>query len=188
VSLLDEVLDGQPAAQHVVDGDRAQGAGARRAVHHDDRDAAPAHLVEGGGVGVHRGDQDALDALLHQAVQVHLLALGAAVAVADEQRQVGVLGGGLDALGDVVEERVGAVQHHVREGAAGAGAQLAGRLVAHETELQHRPFDPFAGARGDHLGAVHHIGHGAQRHPGRCGDVLDRRRPAVERLASRHAR
>jgi hypothetical protein len=115
---------------------------------------------------------------------MHLLALRAAVAVADEQRQVGVLGGQLDALGDVVEERVAAVEHHVGERPAGARAQLPGRLVAHEAEVGHRPLDPLPGAGADHFGAVHHVRHCAQRDPGGRRHVLDGRRPAVQRLLS----
>jgi hypothetical protein len=116
---------------------------------------------------------------LQEPVEVDSLALFAGVAVADEQRQVGVLRGELDTLGDVVEERVGAVEHHVREGAAGTRPQLACRLVAHEAQLGHGALDPLPGAGADHLGPVHHVGDRAEGDAGRAGDVLDGRCPAV---------
>ena len=126
-----------------------------------------------GGRGVDRGEQDALHPLLHQRGEVGLLALGAVVAVADDHGHVRDLGGDLDALGDVGEERVGGVEHHVGDRPAGPHPQLAGELVAHEAELGHRPLDPLPGAGADHLGAVQHVGDGAEGDAGRGGDVLD---------------
>ena len=49
VPALEQVLGGEPAAEDVVDGDRALVGVRRAAVDQDDRDAALAQLVQGGG-------------------------------------------------------------------------------------------------------------------------------------------
>ena len=66
---VEEVLDGEPAAEHVVDGDRAVRVAVARPVDDDHRGAAPGDLVEARVVGVDRGDQDALDPLLLEPVR-----------------------------------------------------------------------------------------------------------------------
>ena len=97
------------------------------------------------------------------------------VAVADEQRQVGSLGGVLDALRDVGEERV-ARRRASRRPACWLlpGPQLAGGLVAHEAELGHRLLDPLPGRGADPVGPVQDVGDGAERDAGGGRDVLDR--------------
>ena len=82
-------------------------------------------------------------------------------AVAEEQRAARRLGRLLDAAGDVGEERVAGVEHHVGEGAAAARPQLAGRLVADEPELA-SPARPGPGSRADQVGAVEHVGDRAE--------------------------
>ena len=129
-------------------------------------------LVEQRRLRVDRRDQDPLHPLLLEQVEVRLLALGALAAVAEHQRQVGGLGGDLDALGDVGEERVAGVEHHVGQGPAGAGAQLPGRLVADEAQLGHGPLDPCPGRRADPVGPVQHVGDRAEGDAGAA-----RRRP-----------
>ena len=61
---VDQVLHGHVAAQHVVDGHRAQRVVALGAVDDDERGAAPGHGGEVVGVRVERGDEDALHPLL----------------------------------------------------------------------------------------------------------------------------
>ena len=71
VAAVDEVLDGEPAAEHVVDGDRAERsvvAGCGRRSRRACRAAATAS--SDGRVGVDRGDQDALHPLLLEQVEV----------------------------------------------------------------------------------------------------------------------
>ena len=61
---VEEVLDRQPPAEHVVDRDRAVRVDVAHPVDDDHRRAVPGDLVEARVVGVDRGDQDALDPLL----------------------------------------------------------------------------------------------------------------------------
>jgi hypothetical protein len=98
--------------------------------------------------------------------QVGGLAGSAVVAVAEEEREVAVLGDMLHPLGDVGEERVGGVEHDVADRAAAARAELAGRLVAHEPEIGHRLLDPRPSGSADAVGLVEDVGHRAQGHPG----------------------
>ena len=70
-------------------------------------------------------------------VEVAVLARRVAVAVAQEQREPGLLGGRLGAARDVGEERVRGVEEDIGERPAAALPQLARRLVAHEAEARH---------------------------------------------------
>jgi hypothetical protein len=84
--------------------------------------------------GVDRCDEHALDALLLEQVQVRRLARRIFAAVAQVEGEAGRVGCLLRTFGDVGEEGVGDVEHDEGNGAAGAPAQLARRLVAHEAQ------------------------------------------------------
>ena len=124
-------------------------------------------------VRVDRGDEDAFDPLLAEPVEIGLLPIGTLVAVAQEESQGLPLGDVLDPCGDIGEERVGGVEHDVGQRPALAGTQLAGRLVADEAQLSHGAFDALPGARADAVGAVEHVGHGAERDSRPRRDIPD---------------
>ena len=73
---VEEVLDREPTAEHVVDRDRAVRRARPGAVHDDHGRAAGRTVVERRVVGVDRGDQHALHALLLEAAEVAGLAGG----------------------------------------------------------------------------------------------------------------
>jgi hypothetical protein len=173
VAQVEEVLDRQFATQYVVDCHGAVGGDVSDPVDDDDGGAPAGHLVERGVVRVQRGDEDALDALLLQPSEVGPLALSPVRAVAQEEREVVPLHGVLDSLGDVGEERVGCVEHHVRQGLAAARSQLPRRLVAHEAQVRHGLFDPVSRRGADSVGPVENVGHRAQGNPGRQRCILD---------------
>jgi len=172
---LDQVVQGKAATEAVVDSHGAVGVARAGAVDEHDRRSARGEFVESVVVGVDRGDEHTLDPLLFQAHEVGGLAGGVLVAVAQEQREVGVLGDVLHPEGDVGEEGVRGVEDDVGDGAALAGPKLARRLVADEAELGHRVVHPVTGDLADPVGSVEHVGDGAEGHPGQGGDVLDAR-------------
>ena len=175
VAAVEEVLDREAATEHVVDGDRAERHVPRRTVHDHHGRAATSHAGQVLGLGVEGRDEDALDALLDEVVEVRHLAVGPVAAVAHVEREVTLLGRLLDPGGDVGEERVGRVEHHVGQRPAASRPQVPRGLVAHEAEVGHRLLDPAAGGGADPVGPVQHVGHRAERHPRARGDVLDAR-------------
>ena len=177
VSLLAEVGDGQHAAFDIVDSDAAPARSAG-AIDEDHRDPLPQHHVQRRRVLIDRRDQNAADALLLQQVQVFTLPARVAVAVADEHGHPVSPGDLLDPLRHIGEERVGGVEHHVRDRPAAAGSQLTARLVAHETKLGDRLKHP--GLRGvrHQLRPVQHVRDRPYRHARPCSDVLDPHRVA----------
>jgi hypothetical protein len=175
VPALEQVLGGQPPAEDVVGRDGALVRARCPPVDQHDRDAAVAQRVQLRGQLGGRGDEDAVHPLLGEQAQVRGLLLRPVVGVAQDQRQAGGVDDVLDPAGDVGEERVGDVEHHQADGAAGAGAQLSRRLVAHEAEGRDRVEHPRAGGLADHVGPVEDVAHRADRHPGPAGDVADAR-------------
>jgi hypothetical protein len=173
VSALEQVLGGEPAAGDVVDRDRALVGARRLPVDEDHRHAALAQRRERGGEDGGRRDQHALHTLLGEHVEVRRLLGLPVVGVAEDHGEAGRVGRLLDAAGDVGEERVGDVEHDQADGPAHPGAQLAGRLVAHEAEGHDRVEHPAAGLLADGLGAVEHVADRAHRDPGVAGDVAD---------------
>lgn len=172
VALLEQVRDGQPSTEVVVDGDRAQVADLRGPVDQDDGRAQLGRQGQVGGVRVERGDQDALDPLLLQPVQVVELSGGTVVAVAHEDRHLRFLGRLFDPLGDIGEERVRGVEEDIGQRPAGAAPQLPRLLVADEAQVGHRLFDPAAGRGGNLVGLVHHVGDRPERDARQPGDIL----------------
>ncbi len=69
-----EVLDREPAAEDVVDGDRAELVVGACAVDDDERRAVAAYVREHARLRVDRGDEDALHALLDEVREVVALA------------------------------------------------------------------------------------------------------------------
>ena len=177
VAAVEEVVDRETAAQHVVDGDRAERLVARRTVHDHDRSPPPGHAGQVLGLRVEGRDEDALHPLLDEVVEVRHLAVGPVAAVAHVEREVALLGRLLDPGGDVGEERVGRVEHHVRQRAAAPRPQVPRSLVAHEAEVGHRLLDPATGRWADPVGPVQHVRHRAERDTRPLGDVLDARHP-----------
>ena len=175
VAAVDEVLDREPAAEHVVHRDRAERRVVAGAVDDHHRGAAPPDLVEQRRLRVDRGDQDALDPLLLEQLQVLLLALRALAAVAEHQGEVGGLGGVLDALGDVGEERVAGVEHHVGERAAGARRAAGGPTRCARSRGRPSPARPARGSpaltRSGRLSTLETV---PSETPAARGDVLDR--------------
>ena len=118
VPALEQVLGGEPAAEDVVDGDRALVGGRRPAVDEDDGHAAVAQRRQGGGEHGGRRDEDALDALLGEHVEVGGLLGLPVVGVAEDDGQALGVGRLLDAAGHVGEERVGDVEDDQADGPA----------------------------------------------------------------------
>ena len=85
MALLEQVRAGEPAAEHVVDRDRAAVVPARAAVDQHDRGAALDELLQPRVAAVvDRGDEHAADPLLLQQVEVAALPAGVLAAVADD--------------------------------------------------------------------------------------------------------
>ena len=169
---LKQVRRGQPGAGHVIDGHRALPA-ATRAIDEHHRDAVPAQLIDPAQVTSHRGEQDAVGTLLLEQRQVMPLPIGRGVTTRQDQRQAALGGDALNAAGDVGEERVAHVQDQQRDGAAPAGPQLAGGLVADEAEFGDGGANPLERGRRDPVGPVQRIGHRAERYSGPVSDVTD---------------
>jgi hypothetical protein len=168
-----QVRHGEVAAEHVVDGDRAQRPGGRPAVDQDDRGAAALQSGQPLVGARDRRDQDALDPVLFQQLQVTRLPVQLLVAVAQDDGQAGHARLVLDAPGDVGEERVRHVRHDQADGAAAARAQLPGRLIPDEPQRLDRRVHPVPGRPGHDVGPVEHIGDGAHRNAGLRGHILD---------------
>ena len=176
VAALQQVRHGQRPAGHVVDADAGEVAALGVAVEEHDRDPAPAQGLQRWQVVSGGGDQHAAHALLVEQLEVAPLPPVVARAVAEQDHTTGLLDGVLDPAGHVGEEGVGRVDDHEPHGAARAGPQLPGRLVADEPEVGDGGVHPVAGALGDQVGLVQHVGDGAHRHPGRRRDLLDAHR------------
>ena len=135
------------------------------------RGSGAAELRQRRPADVRRGHQHAANPLLGQHHQVRGLGRGAGGAVhhqhAETRRPRGLLG----AAQHLDEERIGQVQREQRQHLAAAGAQQPRALAAHEAQLRDRRLDPGPGARGHHVGAVQHVRHRADRHPGQLGHV-----------------
>ena len=127
-------------------------------------------------VGVDRGDQDALrPAAARSCSRWRPRGLASLSLLQRKSGEVLVVGGVLDAVGHVGEERVGDVEHHVGERAAGAGPELAGGLVADEAELGHRLLTRARVAALTRSGRLSTLETVPSETPARGGDVLDRR-------------
>jgi hypothetical protein len=169
------VLDREPAAGHVVDGDRGEARVVGLPI--DEHRGRPAVAESGEAVEVvaERGDEDTGDALLLEEVEVGALAVEALVAVAEQDRQSFGVGAVLGTAGDVGEERVADVEHDEADAAAPTGAELSGRVVPHETELVDGRVHAFDGDGRHLLGAVQDVGDGSDRDAGPRRDVLHAR-------------
>ena len=133
---LEQVVGGQPAAEDVVHRDRALVRAGRPAVDQHHRHAAVAQRRRARGrapaVGV---IEHALDAAARSSTSRCAASLaGRSSELQRMTARPSAFGDLLDAAGDVGEERVGDVEHDQADGAAAAGAQLAGRLVADEAQ------------------------------------------------------
>jgi hypothetical protein len=183
VPALQQVGDGEVAAEHVVDRDRALAAGRRPAVDQDDRRAAPLQPGEPRARPDHRRDEHPLHPVLFEQFQVALLLAFLVVAVAQDDGEARLVRLVLHAAGQVGEERVGHVEHHQADRPAAPGAQLAGGLVAHEAEFRDRGVHPVAGRPGHDVGPVEHVGDRGDGDAGVGGDIPDADRHAYPLLA-----
>ena len=112
-------------------------------------------------------------ALLQEQLQVVGFSSAVAVAVADEERDGVRASDLLDALGDVGEERVRGVQHHIGDRPALAGSQLTSGFVADEAQLGDRVEHLGPRRFGDHLRPVQDVRHRPDGDAGSGRDVLD---------------
>ena len=163
---LDEVTPCQAAAAEVSRGDRAALVDGRRPIEEHDGHATLEHRLQAGVVLVDRGDQHALDALLHEDVEVVLLELGVVVAGADDQGGSERARFRVGTQRHVDEERDPEVDDHHAERphpARPVPARTAPRRVA---ELFDRAVDPCARLRIDVGGPIEHVAHRAGRDPG----------------------
>ena len=160
VPAFQEVSNREVATEHVVDGDRAMaGPGA---VDHHHGCAATRQALQPRILRVDRRDENAFYALLFQEIEQAALPERVLRAVAQKHCQVVLVGDVGDTAFDVREERVGDIEHDVRQRPAAARPQLPGRVVAYETQLVDGGKNPGAGCFGDRLRAVEHVGHGAE--------------------------
>src|SRR3954451_17884043 len=88
VTELDEVVDGEPAAEAVVDGHGAEGVARPRTVDEHDRRSPRGELAESVVFGVDRRDEHSLYPFLLQSHELGGLAGGLLVAVAEHAREV----------------------------------------------------------------------------------------------------
>lgn len=84
VADVDEVLDCESSAEHVVDGDSAEILGVGGAIDDQQRGTSLGRRTESLVVGIDRSDQDAVDTLLDEEIEVCRLAL-----IADRHRTLG---------------------------------------------------------------------------------------------------
>ena len=122
-----------------------------------------------------RAEDDALHALRHEGLRILLLAVGAALRIAQQHAVATRDGRILDPARQRAEERVGDRRHEQPDHRHVAGLQTARRLVGPKVEFG----DGLAHARqriGAHarFASIEHVGHRADRHAGALRHVLDR--------------
>ena len=174
-------LGGEPADLDVVDAERWHAGAVGPDVH--DRHALAAEPDEL--VVVERGiDADQpVDAAVDRARRLEHLPAFPVCAEPDDDRVVAGLGEHrLDAGDDVREVPAVEHRHGDRDRPRAAGGEARGGGVGAVVELGGDPLDPLPGVAGDVGQAAQGAADRRHGHAGRCGDVLDRRSFAADRL------
>ena len=148
VATVDEMLDREPAAEQVVDGHGAERRVVAGPVDDDQRRAVVAgsssSVCDSGSTGVTRMPWTRCCWSRCRCACSRSLALAAG---AQHEGEVDRLGRGLHALGDIGEERVARVEHHVGERAAGARRAAVGPTRCGRTRARPSPARPGRGWR-----------------------------------------
>jgi hypothetical protein len=171
VAQLGEVAErvGEPGP--VVDGEVADPRAGAAGVEEHDRDVPPRQLVDQLGVHLRRHERHATDAPLDEPADIARHAVGVVVGVGEDHLVAVLVGGGLDPLHQLREERVRDVGHDQADQVAPARRQGAcvgvGVVLAAADDAE----DLVADLAGDAAGFVQDAGDGRRGDPRLGGDV-----------------
>lgn len=184
----DQMLGGEGAATPVVDVHAVQLAPGQRPVDQHDRGSCPDDPVQIVAATLQRrGENRAVDLVLHQQLEVVQLASRALLRVAQHDVVVVLRCGGHDGLDQLRVERVGDVGDDEADQLAAAGDEGSRCGVRRVSQLLHRGHHPVTRDRGYPGVVVEHAGDRRLRHARQSGDVVAAHLPALAGRRRCHA-